>query len=235
MKAIILAAGEGKRLHPLTLEIPKPLVKVLDKPLIQHAWEVLPDVVDEVIVVVGYKSDLIREFLGEKFLGKRVTYVEQDEPKGTGHAVNLCREYLAREEKFIVMYADDLHDKMAILKCCAYEAALLVSSVEDPRRFGVVVKKDDGTIRDIEEKPTHPRSNLAAVGVYILPFGIFDYDIADQKNGEYYLTDMIAGFVRDNPTHAVESSFWMPIAYPEDIERAEEALLNIQHESNISR
>lgn len=76
---------------------------------------------------------------------------------------------------------------------------------------------------------------LAAVGVYILPFGIFDYDIADQKNGEYYLTDMIAGFVRDNPTHAVESSFWMPIAYPEDIERAEKALLNIQHESNISR
>ena len=235
MKAIILAAGEGKRLRPLTLQVPKPLVTVLGKPLIQHAWEVLPDLVDEVIVVVGYKSDLIREFLGTEFLGKRVTYVEQCEPKGTGHAINLCRPHLAGEEKFVVMYADDLHDKTAVSTCCTHDAALLVAQVQDPRRFGVVIKKNDGTVEDIEEKPEHPKSDLAAVGVYVLPFGIFNYDVADQKNGEYYLTDMIAGFVRDNPTHTVESGFWMPIAYPEDIARAEEALLNRQHGSSIPR
>lgn len=227
MKAVIFAAGEGKRLHPLTLDKPKPLVEVLGKPLIQHIWEVLPSVIDEVIVVIGYKSEMMRDFLGNEFMGRKITYVEQLEPLGTAHALKLCKPYLENEEKFLLMYPDDIHDKVGVAKCVEYDASILVSFVDDPRRFGVVVPNEDGTIKNIEEKPEHPKSNLAATGVYVLNPNIFKYDAMHTKNGEYYITDMIEGYIHDNPVQIVESAFWIPIAYPHDITRAEEILAGL--------
>ena len=91
MKAVIFAAGEGRRLHPLTLTQPKPLVKVFEKPLIQHTWDVLPNEISEVLIVVGYKQEMIREFLGDEFQDKKVTYIIQLEPLGTAHALELCK------------------------------------------------------------------------------------------------------------------------------------------------
>ncbi len=228
MKAVIFAAGEGKRLHPLTLTRPKPLVEVLGKSLIQHIWEVLPADISEVVVVVGYKQEMMREFLKDEFMGKKVTYVEQLEPLGTAHALKLCRSHLENEEKFLLMYADDLHGKEAIIECAKHDSALLVSFVEDPRRFGVVVVNDNGTIKNIEEKPEHPKSNLAATGVYILTPKIFNYDASHTRKGEYYLTDMIEGYIKDFPVQVVESNFWVPIAYPHDILHAEEILRSLQ-------
>lgn len=227
MKAVIFAAGEGKRLHPLTLTRPKPLVLVLGKPLIQHIWEVLPSIVDEVVVVVGYKREMMRDFLGDEFMGKRVTYVEQDEPLGTAHALRICKPHLENEDKFLLMYADDLHGKEGVARCVEQDMALLVSFVDDPRRFGVVVTNDDGTIKNIEEKPEHPKSNLAVTGVYVLSPKIFEYEAQHTKNGEYYLTDMIEEYIRHNPMQVVESDFWVPIAYPHDITRAEEILTGL--------
>lgn len=224
MKAVIFAAGEGKRLHPLTLERPKPLVEVLGKPLIQHIWEIIPGTIDEVVVVIGYKREMMRDFLGEEFLGKKVTYVEQDEPLGTAHALKLCKPYLIGEDKFLLMYSDDIHGKEGIEKCVQCDMALLVSFVDDPRNFGVVVINEDGTIKNIEEKPEHPKSNLAATGVYVLTPKIFDYEVSHTHKGEYYLTDMIERYVHDHPVQVVESDFWLPIAYPHDIKRAEEIL-----------
>lgn len=224
MKAVIFAAGEGKRLHPLTLERPKPLVEVLDKPLIEHIWEVLPDAIDEVVVVVGYKREMLREFLGDEFRGKQVTYVEQDEPLGTAHALRICKPHLENEEKFLLMYADDLHGREGVARCIEHDMALLVHFVDDPRSFGVVVTKEDGTIQNIEEKPEHPKSNLAVTGVYVLSPKIFEYEATHTKNGEYYLTDMIEEYIKHHPMQVVESDFWVPIAYPRDIDRATEIL-----------
>lgn len=224
MKAVIFAAGEGKRLHPLTLDKPKPLVPVLGKPLLEHIWEVLPDSIDEVVVVVGYKQEKIREFLGGEFMGKRVTYVEQVEPLGTGHALKLCKSHLENEEKFLLMYGDDIHGKEGVARCIEQPSSLLVHLVDDPRRFGVVLMNDDATIKHIEEKPEHPKSNLAVTGVYVLTPCIFDYEATHTKNGEFYLTDMIEGYIKDHPMHVIESSSWIPIAYPHDIARAEEIL-----------
>lgn len=224
MKAVIFAAGEGRRLHPLTLELPKPLVKVLGKPLIQHIWEVLPENIEEVVIVIGYKGDMMRKFLGKKFLGKKVTYVEQERPLGTAEALKLCKSHLENEEKFLLMYADDLHGKEAIARCAEHSMALLVHFVDDPRRFGVVVINENGTIQNIEEKPENPKSNLAVTGVYVLTPEIFKYESTHTRNGEYYLTDMIDEYIRHNKMQVVESDFWVPIAYPHDILRAEEIL-----------
>ncbi|MBI5400779.1 MAG: nucleotidyltransferase family protein [Candidatus Yonathbacteria bacterium] len=224
MKAVIFAAGEGRRLHPLTLEMPKPLVEVLGKPLIQYTWEALPDVIDEVIVVVGYRKEMVRDFLGDEFMGKKVTYVEQFEPLGTAHALKLCKSHLGNEEKFLLMYADDIHGKEGVAKCVEYDRALLVSFVDDPRSFGVVVPNEDGTIKNIEEKPEHPKSNLAVTGVYVLSPEIFEHEVSHTRKGEYYLTDMIERYIHRNPMQIVESDLWLPVGYPHDITRAEEIL-----------
>jgi len=228
MKAVIFAAGEGKRMHPLTLARPKPLVEVLGKPLIQHIWEVLPGVIDEVIVVVGYKREMMKDFLGTEFMGKSVTYVEQEEPLGTAHALKICKQHLENEDKFLLMYADDLHGKEGVKKLVEKDMALLVSFVDDPRRFGVVVMNEDGTIKNIEEKPEHPKSNLAVTGVYVLTPKIFEYEALHTHGGEYFLTDMIEGYIKHNQMQVTESDFWIPIAYPHDIKHAEEILNNLK-------
>ncbi len=229
MKAVIFAAGEGRRLRPLTLDKPKQLVTVLGKTLIEYVWDVLPSVIDEVVIVVGYKQEMLRDFLGDNYKGKKITYVVQEQFLGTAFALELCKPHLEHEKKFLLMYADDLHGKEGVARCVEHDSALLVSFVDDPHSFGVVVTNEDGTIKNIEEKPEHPKSNLAATGVYVLSPKIFAYKAEHARNGEYYLTDMIEGYIRDNPVQVVESDFWVPIAYPDDILRAEKILRGLPH------
>mgnify|MGYP001559570311 CR=1 FL=1 len=223
MKAVILAAGEGLRMRPLTLEKPKPMLKVAGKPLLAHIWESLPSAIDEVILVVGYKADAIRQYFGSEYLGKKITYIFQNEKTGTGRALQLCRSAL-NNERFLLLYADDLHHRESIGKCLAHERALLVAHRDDPRKFGVVITDVKNRIIDIEEKPEHPRSNQVVVGVYVLDSHIFDYEPARSASGEYFLTDMLGQMLREHDVFVVETKFWHPIGYPEDLKTAEEIL-----------
>ncbi|MDD5152896.1 MAG: nucleotidyltransferase family protein [Candidatus Pacebacteria bacterium] len=224
MKAAIFAAGEGKGLQPLTFERPKPLIPILGKTLIQYIWESLPDEVDEVILVVGYKKKMIRSFLGDKFQGKKVTYVEQGQATGTADALMLCKPYLKNEEKFLLMFADELYSKASIACCLKHRAALLIAEIEDPRRFGVVIVNKEGIIQSIEEKPKHPKSKLAVTGVYVLSSEIFDYDTDPTEDRVRYFTRMIDEYMKEHVIYGVETDFWLPIEYPADIKRAEKIL-----------
>jgi NDP-sugar pyrophosphorylase family protein len=94
MQCVILAAGNGKRLRPLTEDKPKQLVQVHGKPLIDYIVEALPSSIDELIIVVGYKGDMIREYCGTTFHGKSVQYVEQPVAEGTAKALWLCKDLL---------------------------------------------------------------------------------------------------------------------------------------------
>ncbi len=224
MKAVILAAGEGTRMRPLTLKKPKPMLELLGKPILHHIWELLPREINEVILVVGYKAEQIRAYFGDRFLGKKLTYVIQQEKKGTADALFLARPHLDPKEKFLLLYADDLHSKESIEKCLATEQGILVYPVKNPKEFGVVITDKKGNIADIEEKPKAPKTNIAAVGVYVLDSRIFNYPPTRSENGEYYLTSMIAKMLKDHPVQAVETSFWHPIGYPDDLAAAERIL-----------
>lgn len=226
MKAIILAAGEGVRMRPLTLERPKPLVEVAGKPLLQHIWEILPPEITEVILVIGYKGEMIREFIGENFLGKRVTYVTQEKKAGTADAVRLALPYLAAGERFLLLYADDLHDGPSITRLLNHPLGVLVSEVADPSRFGVMVVDGEGRITDIQEKPEKPLSNLAATGVYLLDRELIEIDVPVHANGESYVTDMICETLKTRPIYTEKTTFWHAIGYPQDVEAAEEILKN---------
>lgn len=220
MKALILAAGEGKRMMPFTKDLPKPMLPVLGKPLLEYIFESLPDEVDIIILVVGYKREVIEEYFGNHFGNKKIIYVVQNGVSGTADALKLCQPFLEHDERFLLMYADDLYNKESITRCLKYPLSLLVAEVEDPRRYGVVELRNDGTVLDIEEKPENPKSNLVAPGVYVLSTKIFEYK-PTQTKGEYYLTTMLTQMLKDHIVFAEKASFWATIAYPEDIKKAE--------------
>src|SRR5688500_12407292 len=108
MKALIFAAGRGVRMMPLTADTPKPMLKILARPLLAHILEILPKEVTELLIVVGYKSEVIKEHFGNEWRGIPITYVDQKDQLGTGDALWACRSYLKPKERFFVIYADDL-------------------------------------------------------------------------------------------------------------------------------
>lgn len=223
MKAVILAAGEGVRMRPLTDDRPKPMVELLGRPLLEHILDALPSEVDEIILVVGYLADKIKNHFGEKFGRFEITYVYQPEKLGTAHALWLCKEILGKD-KFLMLYADDLQSKESIEKCLAHPLSILVSEVDDPRRFGVIVADETGKVLDMVEKPEFPVSKIASTGVMVLDHRVFNYPARKHENGEYYITDSLARMAKDHDIKTIKSSFWLPIGYPEDLNKAEEVI-----------
>lgn len=224
MKAILLAAGLGTRMRPLTNDKPKQLLEVLGRPLLDHIIGVLPPEVTELIMVVGYKQEMIRAYMGENFMGRKVTYVTQDNPTGTAHALALCQNLLLPGERFIFILADDIYDKEGVARALSHERTLLVSPTDHPERFGIVTTDAEGRITEFEEKPEHPKSNLAATGFFVLDTHVFDYPAEPHpKNGEYFLTSSVQKMLKDYPVYA-ERAFWISIGYPDDLKKAEEML-----------
>jgi bifunctional UDP-N-acetylglucosamine pyrophosphorylase/glucosamine-1-phosphate N-acetyltransferase len=226
MDAVILAAGEGIRMRPLTEHTPKPLLRVLDKPIIHHIIEELPDAIDRIILLVGYLKEQIEASLGNEFAGRPIIYVHQPgtRPIGTGSALELCRPCITGSQ-FLMLYADDLKKRSDIKACLEYPIAMLVKEVNDPGRFGTVTIDKNDYVTDIVEKSDRPPSNLVWTGVQTLDERIFNYyPLPQQPNGEYYVTDAFRGLMRDYPMKAIRASFWVPITCPQDIAIAEATL-----------
>lgn len=233
MKAIILAAGKGTRMKPLTDQVPKPLVKtVIDKPLLAHIMDDLPQEVDEVVLIVGYKREQIVEYFNHEYITTdgtrcfRISYLVQDEMEGTYRAAALARHLLAPGERFLMLYADDLLDA-ASLKACATSSdlALLSWSAKDPRKFGVLDVDDEGFVQGIEEKPAEPKSHTISIGVMLLDDRVFRYPPAKHANGEYVLADAVNLMIQDGiKFRSILSSKWNPIGNLEELAAANKEL-----------
>ncbi len=220
MQCIILAAGEGTRMRPLTHERPKPLIAVAGRPLIAHVVSALPREIDEIVIVIGYKGEMIREYCGDVFLNRPVTYVTQANQKaGTADALAVARDIL--HDRFLVMYADDIHGAPALQKVVQHEHAMVVAYAEHPERFGVVEQHEDGTLKRIVEKPAQPLSHRISTGGFVLSTEIFDCVSEQSVLGEYILVDNINIYASRHPVVVVEQTMWIPVGYPEDIEKAE--------------
>ena len=218
MQCVILAAGKGTRLRPLTDNCPKPLVQVAGQTLLDHIVGALPSSVDELIIVTGYLGEQIRAYCGETFHGRKVTYVTQEEQNGTAKALWLCKDLI--KGRFLFLFADDIHGKTDLARATSYTRALLVASVETPEKFGIVVRNPDGTLDTMVEKPQHAPSNSASTGAMVLDEHIFEFEPQSPLNGEYYLTEVIERYAQQYPIAVVEQSTWIPIANPADVERA---------------
>lgn len=198
MKGVILAAGKGTRLYPVTRVIPKPLLPLANRPTLAYAFEQLTDAgIQEVALVVGENEAAMREALGDgAAFGVRLTYVRQPEPKGLAHAVSFAEAFVGGDD-FVLYLGDAIYGqpmKPFVEQFRASGAANLnlVKAVDDPRRFGVA-NVQDGRIVKLVEKPAEPESNLAMAGLYVFGPQIWEVlpHLAPSDRGEYEITDAI--------------------------------------------
>ncbi|PKP54488.1 MAG: glucose-1-phosphate thymidylyltransferase [Candidatus Altiarchaeales archaeon HGW-Altiarchaeales-3] len=238
MDAVILAAGEGTRLRPLTSTRPKPMLQVAGKPILEWDIEALTriGIFNKIILVTGYRSEKIKDYFGDEFNNIKIQYIEQKEQLGTAHAISVVSEHVNGD--FLVMNGDLLisneliDDLIKNHKNHNPSASLSLIKVDNPSHFGVVELKNDKVI-SIEEKPRYPRSNLANAGIYIFSTEIFDALKKVEKSirAEYEITDAIDMLIHDgkndkNMVHGFEcKGLWMDIGRPWNLLDANEILL----------
>lgn len=228
MKAIILCAGKSTRLYPLTLTCPKPLIKIANKTILEHNLEELSGLIDEAIIVVGYKKEMIIDAIGKNFGKIKISYVEQIEQLGTGHAILCAKDKIKDNEKFLIVPGDDLFSKIDIKNCLKYEFSVLCKEVSDPEKWGIVVSDKTGFIIDIEEKPKHPKSNTANTALWVMNKDIISIMEKQKKSirGELEITCALKEFIKKNKVKCVTVlDYWLPIGYPWHIIEANEFLL----------
>jgi len=215
-KAIVLAAGKGTRLMPLTLAMPKEMIRVGVKPVIEHAIEVLKaGGVRDILIIVGQKKGAIMDYLGSgERLGVNIYYRIQDEPRGTAHAVYCGKDFVGSED-FVVMYGDNylkpydaMKDVVKFHKDMRADATLVLHAVkDDPRRFGIVNIDERGRVLGMIEKPSLEEAKsyrvndvyLNIAGLLILKSTIFNYieKTKPGKGNEIWLTDSVELMRRD--------------------------------------
>jgi len=199
--AVVPVAGTGTRLRPHTHTYPKVLLTVGDKPIIGHILDDLSGAgIKKVCLVVGYLGEKIREYVAKNYKGLEVSYVEQAEQKGLGHAIWLTRR--AVSGPVVVMLGDTVLDADLSKFLTSKEDCIAVKEVADPRRFGVVETKG-GYISAMVEKPEKPRTNLAIVGIYSFHNSLQLYnslqrlvDSGKTTKGEIQFTDAMALMVK---------------------------------------
>jgi glucose-1-phosphate thymidylyltransferase long form len=203
MKGVIPAAGRGTRLEPVTLAIPKELLIVGDKAIIEYVIEAMKSVgVTDITIVVGWRKHAILDYLGSgERLGVKLTYVVQDNRTGLAKAV-LTAEHVIGDEPFLIILGDNffypqtfLKDILAFHKEKKADVTIGVAEIEDTTRHGIIQPGPDNRILNMVEKP-QPKdapSNLGIIGVYIVSSSIFDAirKIKPGVNNEYQLTDAI--------------------------------------------
>jgi len=229
MQAVILAAGKGTRLRPLTNDIPKPLIRVGGKPIIEYTLSALPKEIDEAFIVIGYKGDVVRGYLGNEFVREngepiRLSYIEQEEQNGTGHALLAARPHL-NKGLFLLLNSDDLYHPEDLGNAVSKKGpAVLVRRSESPERFGVCLVNREGCIQEILEKRENPPTDLVNIGAYVLHHDIFIIEAPILPNGELNLAEQVGNWAKTRPVYAVEARFWQPINNLEELEIAEKIL-----------
>ncbi len=210
MDAIILAAGKGTRLRPYTEKLPKPLLPVQGRPILDWIIGALPPV-DRLIVVVNYLGEAIEEYLAKQKHVANWTTVRQAVPRGTGDALMSCRDAV-ESDRVLVLNGDDLIGRADLAKLAAVPMGILVSAVQEPKDFGIVFPNADGTLKRIIEKPQDLEPpQLANIGGYVFPKSVFDLTLPLSSRGEYEITDAVAQLAATGPFHVVESKYWLPI------------------------
>ena len=164
MKAVIPLAGKGTRLRPHTYLTPKPLLKVGGKPVMSYILDDLQELgIEEIVFVIGYLGDVIKEFMASEYPNIRPEYVVQEVQDGTAGAVKLAEPFV--DDEVLILFVDTLFDadlSMAKRLDPTWSGVIWAKEVEDYQRFGVIVTDEDSAMTRIVEKPSEPISRLAA-------------------------------------------------------------------------
>lgn len=239
MKAVILAAGEGVRLQPITSTRPKHLIKIGGKPILEHCLnELKASGIEEALIVVHYMADSIRQSFGDgSRLGLKIEYVEQKEIVGTGNAVSFAEPYV--KDEFMLVYGDLLFTAEAaknVIDLYQKEkptATMAVVPVEKPENYGIVETENGKKVKRIIEKPSRQEAptNLANAGIYVFSTEIFEKakGLSASSRGEWEITDAISSLLNEGKmvlAAKLSHDDWFDIGRPWDLLEANRWVLS---------
>ena len=231
MKAIILAAGQGTRMGPLTRNTPKVMLPIANKPLLYHVIKSAHDAgIRDFVLVLGYGEQIIKEYFKDgSDMGVKIEYVHQEKQLGTADAVGSVEGMV--NESFLVVNGDIIVSSSHIKKLigCRYDAVLTARHVDNPREYGVLEVQDERVLRIIE-KPKNPPTNLANAGIYVFPLSIFDaiHRTPLSVRKEYEITDSLQMLIDEGKDvgFLALSGKWMDIGKPWELLEANEYFLS---------
>lgn len=235
MKAIILAAWKGTRLQPLTNTIPKSMIQIMGKPILEYTIQAIHKECEEIIIVVDYLKESIINYFWDKYSKTKITYIKQSEKKPwTGGAL---MDIKAFEDDFLVINWDTIFDEKDIsklIKSKHYWA--LVKEVENPQIYWIFKCDEDNFASKIVEKPKTNIWNLANLWLYKFSSDFLSHvqKIKKSARWEYEITDAVASYIKENKFKLFEiKGDFIDIWYPWDILKANKYLLNNLKKSNI--
>jgi UDP-N-acetylglucosamine diphosphorylase/glucosamine-1-phosphate N-acetyltransferase len=219
MECVVLAAGEGKRMRPLTAKRPKVMLALANRPMMEHLVLAARDAgITGFVFVVGYGEREIRKHFGDgSRFGIRVTYAPQRRQQGTADALNAARDSV--NGKFLLLNGDMILQGEDIRSLCTNDAPCMGTSTTDhPQDYGVVMA-EGGYVTGLEEKSPSPKSTTINAGAYILEPDIFDRidEVIPSSRGELELTDAFSGYIRDKKLKAHPLASWMDVGHPWDM------------------
>lgn len=230
--AVILAAGEGKRMRPATTHTPKPMMDLNGKPLLGHMIDALPPQIERVILVTGHLEDVIKYHFDDRYKDREIVYVHQPEPLGTADALRRCAGVLPKyadmlPEWFIFAFADDLQDYRAIDELCQQQtAAMLAHATNNPTAFGILETDSEDFLLRMYEKPEAALipaiGNKASTGVHLLPKDILQYQpsVVGAK-WELHHSGLLEAYVQDGGrVKVVMAKEWLTITDLHDLAQA---------------
>ncbi|TFG07604.1 MAG: glucose-1-phosphate thymidylyltransferase [Promethearchaeota archaeon] len=259
MKAVILAAGEGKRLRPITSSRPKPMIPIAGKPLLEHTILGLKEAgIDEILLIVGYKEEVIKEYFrnGVEKFNLKIEYITQEEYLGTAHACAYAKDFV-KDESFLMMYGDILVDPIVFRELVRefnqkeVDGLISLFEAENPQDYGIITLDSKGFVEKITEKPSPELNlgNLANAGIFLFKPLIFRAIEKTKKSvrGEYEFTDSMELLIFDLngeiAGYIIKDFFWSDIGLPWQLldannfllEKIEDKILgNVEPNVNIS-
>ena len=206
----------------LTEVIPKPMLKVHGKNLIEHKIIALPAEIGEVVLVIGYLGDVIRQYFGNEYAGKKITYVEQKELRGTGYALHEARHVLG--DRFLVLMGDDIYSKDDIKAMLKYEWAMLVRGVSIEKRGARVVCDESGNVIEIIESQVLAPGDNENAGMYIISKDFFNHALVKLPGREEWGLPQTLVRVAHGKLKIVQTGRYIQLTVPEDLAEAEAVL-----------
>lgn len=227
MKAIILVAGAGTKLRPLTYTQPKALIPIAGKTILSVIVDQLIEAgIKEFVFVIGYLGEKIQDYISHHYPALSCSFVTQTDRHGTGHAIWLTRNVVNKDEDVMIVLGDTIcdHDMKEVLSSDTSQIG--VKKVDDPRDFGVAELNSDNKVTRVVEKPLIPKSNMAMVGIYYIKeseslFNALDSHLANRnllEEEEYHLTDALQHMIEEGVAfHAFRVANWFDCGKKENL------------------
>lgn len=251
MKAVILAAGKGKRLRPITATRPKPLIPLAGKPILEHnILGLINSGIDSLLLIVGYKEEMIKDYFrsGKEKFNIDINYITQEEYLGTAHAAGYAKDFVKNDD-FLLLYGDLLVDsnlfsqlirKFQSIQC---DGVISLTEVKDPQNYGVITLDSKGFVENIIEKPSLElhAGNLANAGIYLFKSKIFKAIEKTKKSvrGEYEFTDSMKILINEMKGtiygYNIQNLFWNDIGLPWQLLEANKYVLDTQEGKNLGK